>query len=85
MNDSYVCIHRHAKIKIPPQINTHCHFEGKTMHTCVLQNKSIATEGSVAAESQEESVGAALDVLGNIGAVETTQQGAERVGPIVDM
>lgn len=55
------------------------------MHTCVLQHKSITTEGSIAAESQEECVGAALDALGNVCAVETTQQGAEGVRPIVDM
>lgn len=53
--------------------------------TCVLQHKSIAAEGSIAAESQEERVGAALNAIWNVCAIETTQQGTEGVRPIVDM
>ncbi len=55
------------------------------MLTCVLQHKSIAAEGSIAAESQEERVGAALDAIWNICAVETSQQRAEGVRPVIDM
>ena len=55
------------------------------MPTCVLQHKSIAAEGSIAAESQEKCVGAALNAIWNIGAIKTTQQGAEGVRSIVDM
>lgn len=53
--------------------------------TCVLQNKSIAAQGGITAESQEEIVGAALDAIWNVGAVETAQQRAKGVWPIVDM
>lgn len=53
--------------------------------TCVLQHKSVAAEGRVAAESQKKRVGAAFDVIWNICAVETAQQGAEGVRPVVDM
>lgn len=53
--------------------------------TGVLQHKSVAAEGRVAAESQKKRVGAAFDVIWNICAVETAQQGAEGVWPIVDM
>lgn len=55
------------------------------MHTCVLQHKSIAAEGSITAESQEECVGAALYAIWNVCAIETTQQGAEGVRPIIDV
>lgn len=55
------------------------------MPTCVLQDKSIAAEGSITAESQEECVGAALDTIRNVCAIETTQQGAEGVRAIIDM
>lgn len=55
------------------------------MPTCVLQHESIAAEGSIAAESQEEHVGAAFDTIWNVCAIETTQQGAEGVRPIVDV
>lgn len=53
--------------------------------TCVLQHKSVAAEGRVAAESQKKRIGAAFDVIWNICAVETAQQGAEGVGTVVDM
>ena len=55
------------------------------MCTCVLQYKSVAAEGSIAAESQEERVGAALNAIWNIYAIETTQQGAKGVWPVIDM
>lgn len=53
--------------------------------TCVLQHKAVAAEGCVAAESQKECVGAAFDVIWNICAIETAQQGTEGVWPIIDM
>lgn len=53
--------------------------------TCVLQHKSVAAQGRVAAESQKKHVGAAFDVIWNICAVEAAQQGAEGVWPVVDM
>lgn len=53
--------------------------------TCVLKHKSIAAEGRITAESQKERVGAAFDLVWNICAIETAQQGAERVWPIIDM
>ncbi|TNN88035.1 hypothetical protein EYF80_001616 [Liparis tanakae] len=53
--------------------------------TCVLKNKSIAAEGSIAAESQEECVGAALNAVWNICAIKATQQRAEGVRSIVDI
>lgn len=56
-----------------------------TLPTCVLQHKSIAAEGCVAAESQKQGVGAAFDAVWNICTVETAQQGAERVWTIVDV
>ena len=53
--------------------------------TCVLQHESIAAEGSVAAEGQEERVGAALDAVGYINAVKASQQGAQGVWPVVNV
>lgn len=53
--------------------------------TCVLQNKSIAAERSITAESQEECIGAALNAIWNICAIETTQQWTEGVRSIVDV
>lgn len=61
------------------------HSLSYTAPTCVLQHKPIAAEGCVAAESQEEHVGAAFDAVWNICTVETAQQGAEGVRPIIDM
>lgn len=61
-----------------------CSFKEKTC-TCVLQHKSIAAERGVAAESQEERVGAALNAIGNICAIKATQQGAEGVRSIIDV
>lgn len=55
------------------------------MHTCVLQHKAIAAERSITAESQKQCVGAALDAIWNVCTVETTQQGAEGIWPIVDV
>lgn len=56
-----------------------------TLPTCVLQHKSIAAEGCVAAESQKQGVGAAFDAVWDICTVETAQQGAEGVWTIVDV
>lgn len=53
--------------------------------TCVLQHKSIAAEGRVTPECQEERVGTALNAIWNVRAIETTQQRAEGVWSIVDM
>ena len=53
--------------------------------TCVLQDESIAAQGGVAAEGQEERVGAALDAVGYVGAVKAPQQGAQGVGPVVNV
>lgn len=53
--------------------------------TCVLQHKSVTAQRRIAAESQKQGVGAALDVIWNICAVETAQQRAEGVGPVVDV
>ena len=53
--------------------------------TCVLQHKTVAAEGGVAAEGEEELVGAALDTVGDVGAVETSQQGAQRVRTVINV
>lgn len=55
------------------------------VQTCVLKHKSIAAEGGIAAEGQEECVGAALDPIGNIRSIKASQQRAQGVWPIIDM
>lgn len=53
--------------------------------TCVLQHKTIAAERGITTESQEERVGATFNPVRNICAVETTEQGTERVWSIIDV
>lgn len=59
-----------------------CKDEARTR---VLQHEPVAAERGVAAERQEERVGAAVDVVWEVGAVVTAQQGAEGVWPVVNV
>lgn len=53
--------------------------------TCVLDDKAGVADGGVAPERQEKAVAAALDPLWELGAIKTPNQGAQGVGPIVDV
>lgn len=53
--------------------------------TCVLDDEAGVADGGVAPECQEKAVAAALDPLRELGAVKTPNQGAQGVGPVVDV
>ena len=53
--------------------------------TCVVDDKAGVAHWSIAAEGEEETVAAAFDAAGKLGAVEASYEGAERVPSVVDM
>lgn len=68
-----------------PALSDLCHQGACLCLTCVVDDEASIAHRGVAAEGEEEAVAAALNAAWELGAIEASYEGAERVRSVVDM